>query len=139
MQRIAVSLLLAISPLIVLDPGHGGAQDGAQGPSGSLEKNVDLQLPDRVSWANGRKPDLFISVHLNSMPTAKLREVTEGIETYFLSASSSGESARRTAARENQDMGGAVKGPSSDLLAYILADLQRSASHAESSRLAYTI
>jgi N-acetylmuramoyl-L-alanine amidase len=166
---VAGSLLLlwaAAAPVVVIDPGHGGSQDGATGPDRAIEKTIalqiakklkaalekdgakvsltrekdtDLPLPDRVAFANTKKPDLFLSVHANSMPTAKLRESTQGIETYFLSASSSGESARRTAARENLDFDAKAKGPASETLAYILADLQRSASHSQSSRLAYAI
>jgi N-acetylmuramoyl-L-alanine amidase len=31
-------------PIIVLDPGHGGTDQGAQGPTGLLEKDLTLQL-----------------------------------------------------------------------------------------------
>src|SRR5687768_8445908 len=116
-------------PLVVLDPGHGGKQEGAASPSGmkektlalalavkvkaalektlkvrvklTREKDAVLDLNDRVKWANDQKPDLFVSIHANSMPTRKQRLKTEGIETYFLSAAASGEAARSVAAREN--------------------------------------
>jgi N-acetylmuramoyl-L-alanine amidase len=153
-------------PVIVVDPGHGGAQNGAVSPKGDWEKDAALQisnllanelatqlnatvkmtrrgdedvtLANRVDWANGQNPDLFISVHLNSMPTRKQRMVTEGIETYFLSASASGEQARKVAARENAEFAD-KKSKSSDTLSFILADLQRSEAHADSSRLAYAV
>lgn len=74
---------------IVIDPGHGGHDQGAQGPDGSLEKEIALRLaqilakelkPDypveltrngdyqvaltrRASVANHHKADLFISIH----------------------------------------------------------------------------
>jgi N-acetylmuramoyl-L-alanine amidase len=154
-------------PLIVVDPGHGGNQDGAYSQAGTKEKQLSLevalklktaleallkakvrmtreqdvavQLPDRVKFANDQKPDLFVSVHLNSMPTKKARLNTQGIETYFLNAAASGEDARKTAARENAEFPQAQKGGGGDTLSFILADLQRSETHADSSRLAYAV
>jgi N-acetylmuramoyl-L-alanine amidase len=153
-------------PLVILDPGHGGTQTGAVSPTGAWEKDAALEiskllkaeleatlkakvrltrerdekvsLADRVEWANAQKPDLFISVHLNSMPTRKQRQQTEGIETYFLSAAASGDQAKKVAARENAEFH--EKRPKGgDTLAFILADLQRSEAHANSSRLAYAV
>ena len=74
---------------VVLDPGHGGHDNGAVGPEGTLEKSVALGLaqliegqlkknykmiltrsgdyrvniPDRTAVANHLKADLFISIH----------------------------------------------------------------------------
>jgi N-acetylmuramoyl-L-alanine amidase len=154
-------------PVIVLDPGHGGSQVGATGPKQLVEKHLALtiakkvkaqleaevgaevvltrdrdalvQLSERVTVANNRRPELFISIHANSMPTAKQRRLNSGIETYFLSAAASGEEARKVAARENAEAGGQPKGTSGDLLSFILADLQRAEAHADSSRLAYAV
>jgi N-acetylmuramoyl-L-alanine amidase len=171
----AVRLLAALAlaslpafagPLVIVDPGHGGSQNGAVSPNGDWEKDCALQisnllaeelksqldatvkmtrrgdelvsLADRVDWANRQQPDLFISVHLNSMPTRKQRQTTEGIETYFLSASASGAQARSVAARENAEFG-EKKVKNGDTLSFILADLQRSEAHADSSRLAYAV
>lgn len=157
---------LAAPLVVVIDPGHGGTQSGASG-AGALEKTVALelslklkerleaalgatvrltrdrdahvQLSDRVRWANAQKPDLFISIHLNSMPTKRQQAVNEGIETYFLSASASGEAAKKVAARENAEAGPQVKAGGDDTLSFILADLQRSEAHTDSSRLAYAV
>jgi N-acetylmuramoyl-L-alanine amidase len=115
--------------VIVLDPGHGGAETGAIGPSGVAEKDLTLalartlkarleaELPVRVvltrdedaslphetrtAIANQNKADLFISLHLNSAfgPTA------HGAETYFLSVTASDERAARSAAAENRPGG----------------------------------
>lgn len=162
-----LSVIAHAGPIIVIDPGHGGAQEGAVSPAGLLEKNLalaiakklkarletDLQatvrltrdgdsrlhLDERVALANRQKPDLFISIHANSMPTASQRRVNEGIETYFLSASASGEDAKKVAARENAEGRQQAKGPSSDTLAFILADLQKAETHHDSSRLAYAV
>lgn len=157
----------AAGPVIVLDPGHGGSQVGAEGPAGLVEKHLALtlarqvktqleatlgatvvltrerdavvHLAERVALANGRRPDLFLSIHANSMPTRRQRQQHEGIETYFLSAAASGDQAKKVAARENAEAGGQPKGPAGDTLSFILADLQRSETHADSSRLAYAV
>jgi N-acetylmuramoyl-L-alanine amidase len=154
-------------PRIVLDPGHGGAQEGALGPGGLFEKalalelcralkaelersgvevlltredDVLLPLADRVGFANRSRPDLFVSLHANSMPTRKLRARVEGIQTFFLSANASGEDALRTASQENAGASTAGAAPSQrDTLAFILADLARGEAHADSSRLAYAL
>lgn len=158
---------LAAGPLVVLDPGHGGDQTGASGPEGIWEKNLCLtiakkvkaqlekelkatviltrdrdalvHLSERVVLANKKRPELFISIHANSMPTAAQRRLNQGIETYFLSAAASGEEAKKVAARENAEAGGQPKGSSGDTLSFILADLQRSETHVDSSRLAYAV
>lgn len=154
-------------PVIIVDPGHGGAQEGAIGPAGLLEKHVCLEiakklavslskaldadvhltrskdqvvhLSDRVAFANDLTPDLFISIHANSMPTRRLRLNTHGIETYFLSASATDENARRTADRENAESLHSLVPRGEDTLQFILADLARSEAHVDSSRLAYAI
>jgi N-acetylmuramoyl-L-alanine amidase len=92
-----------------------------------------------VTFANGQKPDLFVSVHANSMPTKRQRQRTEGIETFFLSANASGDDARKTADRENAEAPRAASVAGDDTLSYILADLQRAEAHVDSSRLAYAI
>ena len=39
-------------PRIVVDPGHGGAQDGATSPAGVLEKDISLRIAQRVRRSN---------------------------------------------------------------------------------------
>jgi N-acetylmuramoyl-L-alanine amidase len=157
----------ARAPRIVLDPGHGGSQEGAKGPGGLLEKDVALQiarrvqeqleklleaqvvltreedkslpLPDRVEFANGQRPDLFISIHANAMPTRRTRSRVQGIETYFLSASASSDAARAAADRENAEAPMARRARGDSTLSFILNDLVRTEAHADSSRLAYAI
>ena len=154
-------------PRVVIDPGHGGAQAGARGTKSLVEKQLALQLArrletrlaaagvhvtltrtrdadvplsERVASANRQAPDLFVSLHANSMPTRSLRARTEGIETYFLSASASGEAARRTAARENQEAPSRKRAAGGqDTLSRILADLVRTEAHVDASRLAYAV
>jgi N-acetylmuramoyl-L-alanine amidase len=110
---------------VVLDPGHGGHDPGAVGPTGLKEKDVVLDvairvkkilkkscrdcavtltretdvfipLQKRAAIANKINADLFVSVHANASSNRKAR----GIETYLLNATTS-EEALRTAAREN--------------------------------------
>jgi N-acetylmuramoyl-L-alanine amidase len=109
---------------VVLDPGHGGHDVGTHGPSGLYEKDLVLDisqrlgalieerlgsevvytrtddtfipLEERTRIANERKADLFLSIHANSSP---LRSAA-GVETYVLNFTTS-RSAMDLAAREN--------------------------------------
>lgn len=113
---------------IVLDPGHGGQESGAVGPSGVAEKDltlllaralrqrlqsrlpvrvvltrnndVDLPLEARTAIANQNKADLFLSIHLNS--AAGVHAQAGGAETYFLSLQASDERAAQAAEIENR-------------------------------------
>ncbi len=110
---------------IVIDPGHGGHDNGTIGPTGLMEKDLCLDvalrlgrlieqrlpgaeviftrqddtfvpLEERTAIANQSKADLFLSVHANSSPDLGVR----GVETYYLNFSASGE-AMEVASREN--------------------------------------
>jgi N-acetylmuramoyl-L-alanine amidase len=113
---------------IVLDPGHGGEETGAIGPSGVAEKDltlllaralrsrlrsrlpvrvvltrnedIDLPLASRTAIANQNKADLFLSIHLNSAAGGYAR--AGGAETYFLSLQASDERAAQAAETENR-------------------------------------
>jgi N-acetylmuramoyl-L-alanine amidase len=152
---------------VVLDPGHGGEQEGAVSPQGDLEKDLTLQIAQRLSQrlrklggrvvltrtgdidvplvnraavANAMRADLFVSVHLNSMPTAEQRRVARGVETYFLSAGATDERASAVAARENADrLAGEPAVDPDDPVSFILQDLEDAAALQSSSRLAYAI
>ncbi|HEV7785807.1 MAG TPA: N-acetylmuramoyl-L-alanine amidase [Thermoanaerobaculia bacterium] len=115
---------------IVIDPGHGGVEVGAIGPSGIQEKELTLQLAReleaklaqrlgvrvvltrtedalvpldmRPAIANQNKADLFISIHLNS----SLGSGAYGTETYFLSPQATDNRASTSAAAENREAGG---------------------------------
>ncbi|MHB8417710.1 MAG: N-acetylmuramoyl-L-alanine amidase family protein [Myxococcales bacterium] len=154
--------------LVVVDPGHGGASTGAVGPSGTREKDValavarrvaarcqkelaarvlltrtgdrDLPLAERIALANRKRAALFISIHANSMPTARARRVSRGIETYFLSADASGAAAAALAERENlEDRPHTTWGRGRSDVDAILDDLALTAAHSDSSRLAYAL
>src|SRR5262245_52949804 len=112
---------------IVIDPGHGGHDPGAQGhgiTEAELVLDVALRLetllrktpgveviltrrtdefiplPERTAIANREAADLFLSIHANASPHASAR----GVETYFLNfATNLSEAA--VAARENAASG----------------------------------
>jgi N-acetylmuramoyl-L-alanine amidase len=142
-------------PVVVLDPGHGAEDFGAQGPGGILEKDVTLlvarqvsallkgrgfvvkltrtddsflPLLERTAFANNVAADLFVSIHVNASPEQKLH----GVETYYLDTTD-GESSRTLAERENSSV--RFEGPAGDL-AYMLSDLVQSAKTGDSIRLA---
>jgi N-acetylmuramoyl-L-alanine amidase len=108
---------------IVVDPGHGGTDPGAIGPTGVHEADVTLDiahkvapalsalgiqvtltrdddhfitLEERTARANGFGADLFVSIHCN----AAENHARHGVETYVLDTTTS-EIAGRVAAREN--------------------------------------
>lgn len=115
---------LAKFDVIVIDPGHGGKDPGAIGPTGLREKDVVLDISKRLAgllrsrlgieviltreddsfiplkargeMANLNGADLFISIHANASRSWRLG----GFETYFLSPAKNDE-ARAVAMREN--------------------------------------
>ena len=112
---------------IVIDPGHGGHDPGAEG-SGTTEAELVLDvalrlekllteqagvevvltrrtdtyvpLEERTAIANRERADLFLSIHAN----ASRNRSANGVETYFLNFASSPE-AEAVAARENASSG----------------------------------
>jgi len=109
---------------IVIDPGHGGHDPGAVGPTGLQEKDVVLSmglklrellrddlgldvvmtrstdvfipLEERTAIANKVNADLFLSIHANAAPNRN----ASGIETYYLNLAKT-EKAAQLAAKEN--------------------------------------
>lgn len=133
---------------IVIDPGHGGHDTGAIGPSGLYEKDVVLDialrvrdvikkeypsydviltrdsdvfipLSERAQIANKSAADFFLSIHANASPNRKAR----GIETYLLNWTND-EEALKVAARENAISLKKMKQVQSEL-GVILASLDR--------------
>lgn len=95
---------------IVLDPGHGGAADGAIGPRSTKEKDVTLRwsnllanelrsagadvtvtrasdngpsLPERVEVALFADCDAFISLHANALPDGENPFLRHGCGVYY--------------------------------------------------------
>ena len=115
-------------PLIVVDPGHGGIDNGTKGSGGELEKDIVLafsqalreklesggkyrvamtrvddsfiQLSERVRFARTRGAALFISVHADALP--RKEGLAEGATVYTLSETASDAEAARLAEAENK-------------------------------------
>ena len=148
---------------IVVDPGHGGEEEGARGPTGLLEKEVTLDiarrlktrlegqsdteviltresdqrvaLDDRTAVANHLHAGLFVSVHCNS----SRRDTARGSETYFLSLKATDDDARTVAALENNPLQLDQGVQAQSGLEMVLWDLAQSAYLKESSDLAEMI
>lgn len=101
---------------------------------------VALADRPRMAEIQGMKstPDLFISIHGNSMP--RKPSSTRGFETYFLSIAKT-EQARRVAMRENEALKYEANAPIEELdpLQFMLTDLQSTANVQESRILAATV
>jgi N-acetylmuramoyl-L-alanine amidase len=95
---------------ILLDPGHGGKESGASGPTGYLEKDVnlivskllrdelvkrgakvvmtreddrDVSLVERQMIINKEEPAIALSIHYNSLPDDGDAENTKGFGSFW--------------------------------------------------------
>jgi N-acetylmuramoyl-L-alanine amidase len=110
---------------IIIDPGHGGEDPGASGKSGTMEKTITLDiakrlksrlekhkkykvlmtrsrdvtvsLEERIEFANKHQGDLFISIHVNYIPSKPINI----IETYYFGMPKNRQ-AIQLAVKENQ-------------------------------------
>jgi N-acetylmuramoyl-L-alanine amidase len=129
----------AVFPLavhkVVIDAGHGGASTGTRTPEGTLEKELTLDIADRLrrllaeqsfqvvmtregdhdvslrqrgALANQAAADIFVSIHLNWIENRRSR----GVETYYMGPTDD-PYLTRLAAAENRESG------------YSLADMRR--------------
>ena len=119
----AAAALPAMQPpgvrTIVIDPGHGGDEQGTRSAGGVIEKDLVLDVArrlrsvldsrlgvrvlltrdddrvvphdERASIANNNKADLFISLHANSSPNKSAK----GAEVFYLSLDGLGAEARK--------------------------------------------
>ena len=147
---------------VVIDPGHGGTEEGAKGPGGLLEKDATLALAktvqetlqrrgyrtvltrttdatvgldDRAAAANSSKADVFLSLHANASRAA----TAHGTEVYYLSLDASDRAAAALAESENLGTGRtptAEKNSAMRDLDLILWDLAQNQHLAASARLA---
>jgi N-acetylmuramoyl-L-alanine amidase len=109
--------------IVVIDPGHGGADTGARGRGGATEKQIALDVARRLkallemrmsarvvltrtddtavdfdtraAVANQSRGDLFISLHLNAAPSPDV----SGTEVYYLQSDRELELTRTEAAK----------------------------------------
>jgi N-acetylmuramoyl-L-alanine amidase len=143
-------------PVVVVDAGHGGHDPGTHSEDGLLEKDLVLQIAQRLAQAlrqrgvnavltrdrdvflslaqrtaiaNQLAADLFVSIHLNWSPNA----ATTGIEVYYLN-NTTDRATIRLARMENAADGGHA--PLSASLNYILSDLRQQYKATESALLA---
>lgn len=134
-------------PIVLIDPGHGGADGGAPGVSGqvkekdltlafsrelrdllaerglvriALTRNEDraLTLDQRAAIARKLGASLLVSVHMDSAPNALAR----GATVYSLSDVASDAEAARFAQAENAQ-GGALTSESDGSVRFLLSDL----------------
>jgi len=146
--------------VIAIDPGHGGEDPGAIGPTGTREKDVVLavarrlkalieqepgmrcfmtrdgdyyvSLNQRIKRARDQRADLFISIHADAFRDRRAR----GSSVYTLSQrGASSEYARLLADKENASdaIGGVSLEDKDDLLASVLLDLSQTATLEASS------
>src|SRR5690348_10803826 len=115
-------------PLVVIDPGHGGIDNGTKASSGELEKAIVLDfatvlrskleqtrkyrvamtrsddtfvpLTERVRFARSLKASLFISIHADYLP--RKEGEAQGATIYTLSETASDSEAARLAEEENR-------------------------------------
>jgi N-acetylmuramoyl-L-alanine amidase len=150
---------------VVIDPGHGGIDGGAEGVTGAVEKDVTLafaeelrrrladvgqydvfltrdsdvylRLDERVRIARQHEADLFISIHADTISVKSLR----GATVYTVSDKASDPEAQALADRENlsdQFAGMEIKDDSQEVTD-ILIDLIRRETHSFSMSFAHTL
>lgn len=146
---------------IVIDAGHGGAEEGAKGPDGTLEKDITLSvarrlksalearlglrviltrerdeavgLDERAAVANNNKADLFLSLHAN----ASVRPSAAGAEVFYLSLDDYGDEAQRVAQGEGEAL--PVFGGGSREIEVILWEMAQARYIEQSAALARTV
>ena len=154
-------------PLVVIDPGHGGIDNGTKGAGGELEKDIVLAfalalrekleaggkyrvsmtrsedefvpLGERVRFARSRSAALFISIHADALP--KREGQAEGATIYTLSENASDAEAARLAETENKAdvIAGVDLTAEPDDVANILVDLAQRETKTFSVQFARTV
>ena len=153
-----------LRPVVVLDPGHGGIDEGAHAPAGEAEKTVVLDfalmlrdkiermgkyrvemtrgddtfvaLADRVQIARARRAQLFISLHCDAL--ARGEGDAQGATVYTLSDDASDAEAARLAETENRAdiIAGVDLSREPNAIADILIDLAQRETRAFSAHFA---
>jgi len=156
LQPISASAFPLSVRRVVLDAGHGGSDPGASSISNVSEKEITLDIQNRLGAllrkngfdvivtrgddrliplrerahiANGSASDIFVSIHVNSIPHPD----NHGVETYYLGPTND-PSLTRLAAAENRSSGYALA-DLRKLLDGVYADVRRD----ESQRLAIAV
>ena len=134
------------APLVLIDPGHGGRDGGAQGVGGASEDaltlavarevqtrlvergrvrtaltrddNETLSLEQRADLARRLAPDLFVSIHMDAAPNPE----ATGVTVYSLADIASTTEAAELAAAEAERVGTVVSDADSNV-EFLLTDL----------------
>jgi N-acetylmuramoyl-L-alanine amidase len=152
-------------PVVVIDPGHGGPDNGTQS-NGEMEKNIVLTfalalrdrlekagkyrvvmtraddtfipLDERVKVARKEAASLFVSIHADALP--RREGDAQGATIYTLSDKASDAEAERLAEAENKaDAIGGVTMSEEPVVADILIDLAQRETRTFSNRFARTL
>jgi N-acetylmuramoyl-L-alanine amidase len=147
---------------VVIDPGHGGEDPGARGPSGTLEKHITLSIARRlarlvdadpnmravltrdadffiplhlrVDKARRARADLFVSIHADAFIQPRAR----GSSVFALSERGATSVAARYLAKQENDadlVGGVNLNTKDRYLAQTLLDLSQTATINDSLKL----
>ena len=149
-------------PLVVIDPGHGGVDNGASAKNGALEKAIVLEfakalkakleergklrvlltreddvfvpLDERVRFAQERGAALLLSIHADTLGAANV----QGATIYTSAARASDAEAARVAAKENlaDQAAGVERKDEAEQVGDILFELTRRETRALSGRFA---
>lgn len=146
---------------VMIDPGHGGIDSGAESAAGTLEKNVTLsfgrelrdelmknkdinvlmtreddtflRLSERVRLARQHETDLFISLHADTISHKDIR----GATVYTLSDKASDDVAKAMAERENNsDASAGIYSEEAPVVHDILMELTQRETHSFSLNFA---
>jgi N-acetylmuramoyl-L-alanine amidase len=154
-------------PVVVVDPGHGGIDEGTHAGSGETEKTIVLEfarhlrqrleatgkyrvlmtraedtyisLGDRVRFARANKAALLLSIHADALP--RRDGDAQGASIYTLSDTASDAEAARLADAENRAdvIAGVDLSAEPDDVADILIDLAQRETRAFSAQFARTL
>ena len=142
---------------LMIDAGHGGDDQGARGPAGTLEKNVTLgvarrlkaavegrlgirvvltrdddravSVNDRTALANNNKADLFVSLHAN----ASLKPTLSGATIYLAAFEESAATREALAPERLPAFGGGFR--DIELVPWNLAQIRHAARSTEMANL----
>ena len=152
--------------IVVIDPGHGGQDPGAIGPTGTREKKVVFSIAKKLEKMINKEPgmkavltrngdyymglrkrlkkareanaDFFVSIHADAFDDPRAR----GASVYTLSTNgATSEAARWLANRENAAdlVGGVSLDDKDDVLASVLLDLAQNATTEASQKAARNV
>ena len=126
-RRIAITSTSLVGKKIVVDPGHGGSDPGATGPSGMREKTVNLIIAEklisllreagatvvvtrsgdqtvnnqrRVDLINDSNADIMVSIHANAFSNP----ASNGTETFYCARNGNSLASRALAIQIQREM-----------------------------------